>query len=310
VKTRGHLLLGLAVWRLAQAANAATVNLTSAADTTLSENYPNNNLGAVAFANSGTTQNYTRNRALFRFDIAGAIPAGSRIQAAALTLEVTRQPSAGYTLSDFGLYRLLVPWGEGRETSPTNCQSCAGQGSAATTNEATWNDRFAFTTNTWAAPGAQATNDYVATPSATQTIYDVNNSPYTFGPAAAMTADVQGWLDQPTANDGWILICSDETDNFTARGYGTRESAGFAPRLQVDYLPPPQITAFGVVSNQFQLTFTAAAGQSYDLQSRGALAADTWHPLTHLNPPATDTNLVVADPLTPSNRFYRVVGNY
>src|SRR5437762_2179927 len=74
----------------------AYTNIVPIADTTLSENYPSNNFGAMKFVNSGTTQNLTKNRALFAFDIAGAIPQGSKIKAAGLTLEVTKLPADGY----------------------------------------------------------------------------------------------------------------------------------------------------------------------------------------------------------------------
>src|SRR5690349_8288537 len=78
-------------------------NLVPIADTMLSQNYPSNNFGGLGFANSGTTQNLTRNRALFKFDVAGAIPAGAKIQNASLVLAITRTPADGFTFSDFGL---------------------------------------------------------------------------------------------------------------------------------------------------------------------------------------------------------------
>src|SRR5437870_4713512 len=76
-------LLALA---LAVPAFAASTNLFPVADTTLSENYPSNNFGGMAFVNSGTTQNSNYNRALFKFDIAGVVPGGSRITSARLVL--------------------------------------------------------------------------------------------------------------------------------------------------------------------------------------------------------------------------------
>lgn len=305
-----HFTLGLGLLLGTCAGNtfaAITIAIPSVADTTLSENYPSNNFGAMTFANAGTTQNFTKNRALFRFDIAGALPIQARIQSAALTLEVTRQPNAGYTLSDFSLYRVLRPWGEGNKLNASSGGS--GQGSPATTNEATWYYRLAFTTNTWSAPGAAATNDYVPTASATQTIYDINNSPYTFGSSPQLVADTQLWLDQPAVNFGWILISQDEADNFTARGFGTRESGGFAPKLELIYLVPPQIISTGVTNGQFQLTFTALAGQSYDVQYRDSFSIGNWQPLAHFNMPATDTNLLAGDAVTNAQRFYRLLAN-
>ena len=89
----------LSLWLIS--ANAATTNLPCVADTTLSESYPDNNLGGLTHVAAGTTQNVTRNRGLFRFDIAGAVPAGSQIQSAALVLEVTLAPSDGVPFADF-----------------------------------------------------------------------------------------------------------------------------------------------------------------------------------------------------------------
>src|SRR5207248_1039745 len=149
---------------------AEFTNLPPIADTTLSQNYPSNNFGGLGFANSGTTQNLTKNRALFKFDIRSAVPAGSRITSASLVLSVTKVPADGFTFADFGLQRLLRDWGEGNKVTPPNSQN-SGTGALATTNEATWFYRFAFTTNIWASPGAAATNDYVPSISSSQTIY-------------------------------------------------------------------------------------------------------------------------------------------
>src|SRR5437588_12887492 len=87
---------------------AVTTNITFVADTTLSENWPSNNFGGMTFANAGTTQNFTRNRALFKFDVAASVPAGSKIKSASLVLEVVGKPQDGYNFADFGLHRMLV----------------------------------------------------------------------------------------------------------------------------------------------------------------------------------------------------------
>jgi hypothetical protein len=84
-------LLGTALAALASvhAACGAVTNLSSSADTTLSENWPSNNFGGMSFVNAGTTQNLTRNRGLYKFDVAGVIPAGSLIRTVSLVLENT-----------------------------------------------------------------------------------------------------------------------------------------------------------------------------------------------------------------------------
>src|SRR5262249_49951778 len=161
-------------------------------------------------------------RGLLKFDIAGAIPAGSRIIGASLLLYVVRTPGDGYDVGYFDLRRLLRNWGEG--TNKTS--SAPGQGYPATLNQATWLSPLALSTNLWFAPGAAATNDYDPRVSASQIVYTEFQSPYQFpDPAddpAPMLADVQRWLDVPASNYGWIFICESETSPNTTRRFGSR----------------------------------------------------------------------------------------
>src|SRR2546421_11941802 len=98
--------------------HADSAVLTSVADTTLIETAPDNNLGGALIVNAGTTQNFTRNRGLFRFDPIGRIPTGSHITKVDFVVVVSGQPKDGYTSSSFGLHRVLKPWGEGDKESP------------------------------------------------------------------------------------------------------------------------------------------------------------------------------------------------
>lgn len=285
--------------------NAATTNLTTIADTTLSQNYPSNNFGGVSFVNSGTTQNLTRNRGLFKFLIEGAIPPHSKIRSADLILEVTKEPADGYAFADFGLHRMLQPWGEGNKTTPTNSPN-AGTGSPATTNEATWFYRFAFTTNAWSSPGAGETNDYVENVSSVQTIYGLADSPYTFRSTTQLVADVQFWLDNPQANFGWILVCEDEASGFTARRFASREDPNFAPQLILDYAIPPVIDRMQKAGNEFNLFFTVLPDQTYIVEFRDSLSSNSWQVLANLGSFSDVTRVVVVDALSAGARFYRV----
>ena len=280
---------------------ALQTNLACAADTTLSEYYPANNLGGLTHVNVGVTQNRTWSRGLYRFDVAGAIPPGAKVVSAALVLEVELVPQEGIPFANYELHRMLQPWGEGSGTSSR------GQGAPALTNEANWYYRFAFTTNTWAAPGGAATNDYTPAVSATQTIYGPENSPYTFGPNGPLTDDVQFWLDHPEANYGWMLLCPDEVTAWTARRFGSRESSILPPRLEVDYLLPPHIDQAERVGNQFNLSFTALPGQSYTVQFSTSVPPSAWQPLANLGTPLVTTRVLVVDPIASPRRFYRVL---
>lgn len=276
--------------------HADTVVLTPIADTMLSEYFPSNNFGAVTFMNCGTSERGKRNRALLRFDLA-AVPSGARIDAVSLKLEVTRNSANGYAIAQFDLHRLLASWGEGNKTG------AGGQGLPATLGEATWTDRFAFTTNIWTEAGSGATNDYAAVVSTGNTIY--NPSDYTFASTPQTVADVQLWLDQPTTNFGWIIVCANEDALYTARRIGTREDPVNTPLLTIDYTPF-RIQNTTVISNQFQFSFMALAGRATTVQINGSLTTTNWLALTNFPAPPADTNLTVSDSLSAPQRFYRL----
>jgi hypothetical protein len=300
------LCLGLAEG-LACAAFGASVSLIPIADTSIMEVAPNNNVGGRSWVNAGSNMHTQRNRGLFKFDIAGSLPAGSQVTSASLSLAVTGIPADGYAVSFFDLHRLLRNWGEGTN----NPFSSPGQGSPATTNEATWLSPLSLTTNVWTAPGAAATNDYDPTVTASQIIYSTVQSPYLFpdpsADATAIIADVQRWLDNPATNFGWILICESDDVPSTARRFGSREDPNNSPMLQLEYLAPPLVSAVETAGTQFRLYFTAQAGQSYVVQYRITLApSNTWSTLTNISAPLATTNLVITDVISGRQRFYRI----
>jgi hypothetical protein len=281
-------------------ADLATIK--PAADTTLIEVAPSNNLGRMPYVNAGTTQNFTRNRGLFRFDLTGAIPAGSLVSNVAFSIEVVGRPTDGFTPAVFGLHRLLKPWGEGDKLGdPLH----PGFGSPASPGEATWTDRFAFSTNIWTQPGGEAGSDYVAAASSEATIYSLDDSPYTFASTAALVADVQRWVDTEAENFGWILVCQTESANFTARRFGSREDAVHPPLLQIEFVPPPKIKNASVSGQTFTLQFTAQAGQAYEVEFQDELTK-SWTTLTNVPAQLAPTDITVSDPISGSQRFYRL----
>jgi len=295
---------GLAMGFHACLVRSESVTLTSVADTTLIETEPGNNLGGAVIVNSGTTQNFTRNRGLFRFDFTGQIPPGSRITKADFVVEVTGEPKEEQNASSFGLHRVLKPWGEGDKTSPDPIHP--GLGAAATAGEATWIHRFAFTTNLWAVPGGAATNDYVPELSAETFVYGLGDSPYTFVSTPRLVADVQAWVDDPATNFGWMLICQSEEVNFTARRFASREDAGREPDLVIEYVPP-RIDLPAVSNGQFVFAFAAQSNQSYAVEFRSSLSPlDAWSTLTNFDAMPVATNLVVSESITDRQRFYRL----
>lgn len=220
-------------------ADTFTVELRPSADTSLIEVKPDNNTGGQSFVTAGTTQNITKNHGLFKFDVAGQVPAGATVTSASVAFEVTRQPVDGYDIGHFGLYRMLVSWGEGARLPEAS--TSPGLGAPAQLGEATWNHRFAGTAQTWAAPGGLAGTDFTATPSSQEYVYVTYFSPYMFISSELMVEDVQQWVDHPESNFGWMLKVEDEDANFTARRFASREAGDeFAPRLTIEYTVVPE----------------------------------------------------------------------
>ncbi len=165
-------------------------------------------------------------RAVLAFDVALAIPAGSTITSAALTLNVSQSaPGAGPRPGS--LHRLLADWGEGA----SNAGAPGGTGIHAEAGDATWLHRF-YDSDLWSSPGG----DHDAASSASIAVGVSGLHTWT---SAQMAEDVQRWLDDPAASFGWVLI-GDESEMQTAKRYDSRENALVAnrPRLDVTYDPP------------------------------------------------------------------------
>ena len=228
---------------LSRATSLATqVTLGAVADTSLFENHPDSNLGATTLV-AGTNQQYSRSRALFRFDLS-ALPAAAVISQVHVTLNVTRRPDpdqhGGPVDSDFSLYRLLEDWGEGSGGEVT--------GSNAQTGNATWNERH-FNSASWTVPGGLVGADYANDPSATTSVGGVGS--YVWGSSSELIADAQSWLDSPATNFGFILISQTEGTAGTGRRFAAREQPGGgipAPQLELTYtVPEPSALALGAV---------------------------------------------------------------
>ncbi len=297
------MLLQFGIWTAGPSLRADTIYLTPSADTTLLQDYPANNFGDNEYFNSGTTQNFKTNRALLKFNVTAAVPRGAKITGATLTLAVVGTPVDGNTPSNFLLHRMLREWGEGNKRGHPPQQS--GLGQPATTNEATWQDRFAFTTNAWAAPGAAPGLDFATNISAETYVYGIEFSPYTFVSTALITADVQAWLNQPESNFGWLLRSQAETSDFSARRFASREDTNRSPVLAVDYFVS-RISQATLAGNAVNIQFTAEAGQTYTVEYNDSVTAAGWLELTNIPPPTAQTNIVVRDNLTSTPRYYRL----
>ena len=223
------LAVGLLALTVVQAARADTVTLTPSRDNTIFvEGQTSNGAGIYLFVGNNGQGN--ARRALAAFDLAASIPAGSTVQTATLTMQMSKTQAAAEPVT---LHRLLADWGEGTSDAAGN----EGIGAPATPGDATWTDAF-FGATPWASPGG----DFVASPSATVSVGAVG--PYTWGSTPEMVADVQGWLDAAGTNFGWILL-GNESAPQTAKRFGSRESSLEAdrPRLTIEFLPPVAVTS-------------------------------------------------------------------
>jgi hypothetical protein len=296
---QGCLLL-LMLWSLHGKASEI-VYLTPSADTALLEAFPTHNFGGQTYFNAGTTQTYTKNRGLLKFDVADALPPHAKIVSASLTLDVQHTPSDGDTPSTFELHRVLRDWGEGNKRG-----NPPSLGAEASLNEANWYYRFAETTNAWGAPGGQEEIDYSSISSAEQFVYGSLFSPYTFESTSEMAGDVQAWVNQPADNFGWMLLTQDESLNFSARRFSSRENGYGIPILTVEYFVPA-ITSIGTDGRKMQIRFLMEVNQTYTLETSQSMAQNNWIVLTNLPAAAEQTNVIVEDEMGTSRRFYRLL---
>lgn len=177
---------------------------------------------------SGTNgEPFEARRALMMFDIAAAVPAGATIDSVLLTLRVGNRGPAR-DISMVTLHRLTTDWGEGgSQATPPE-----GAGTQAFLGDATWLHTF-YDTAMWATVGG----DFVAPASDTTPVED-SNTFYTWGNTDEMVSDVQGWLDGPSTNFGWIMI-GNEMDGGSAKQLSSRQNMEptFRPKLEIHYTP-------------------------------------------------------------------------
>ncbi len=165
-----------------------------------------------------------RRRALIAFDVASAVPAGSTINEVRLTLTVDMVPTS---LSfPFELRRVSRNWGEGASNF------FGGTGGPAEPNDATWIHTF-YDSQFWSNSGG----DFASSPSAAR---DVGGTgPYTWASTSALVSDVQGWLDSPSTNFGWVVLGNENTSSSVKR-FASREHSNpsMRPALFIDFTPP------------------------------------------------------------------------
>lgn len=215
---------------LSTSAHGGTVTLPTVADAAIYEDEAGvtaNSLGQYLFV--GQSEFITSNfrRSLLRFDFS-TIPAGSTIDSVSLTLRLSRTISGDSTVF---LHRVTSAWNEGTSAAIGE----EGAGAAAEPGDPTW--LFSsFSSTPWTTAGG----DFVAAPSASQTVGLIFPALFTWsGPG--MVADVQAWLDSTQPNHGWILLGNEAVEG-SAKRFDSRENmviGGAPPSLVVEFTPPP-----------------------------------------------------------------------
>ncbi len=201
---------------------AETVTITASQDNTIfSEGVLSNGAGNHIFA--GRTNQGDLRRALVAFKDLSAIPSDATIESVKLILQLNKgAPGTGTTMLQ--IHRLTSDWGEGSSNAPGN----EGQGTSRTSGDATWVHSI-FNSSTWSSEGG----DFVNNASAQLQVGGFGS--YSIGSTSTMVSDLQGWLDNPASNFGWI-IRGDETMRSARRfGSNNQTSEGNRPAIEVVY---------------------------------------------------------------------------
>ncbi len=172
-------------------------------------------------------------RSLVAFDLAGQIPAGATITAATLSLSINT-PHPDYTIT-LRVHRVTADWSEGTAAPGSG----GGSGATAPAGSVTWTARTLGSAN-WATPGG----DFDPTASVSQLL--ASTSPAATLATPGLVADVQAWVNNPSANFGWLLKAVSEND--PAVRFASREGTP-APSLIVEFTPP--VTGGGNVAPVF-----------------------------------------------------------
>jgi len=168
-------------------------------------------------------------RGLVMFDVASHIPPGSIINSVALSLNASTPTPRTGTVT---LHPVLAPWGEGLSVGGGMGEAL---GAAPTPGDATWIHTH-FDTAFWTNPGG----DFNPQPSASLAV--TGNGPQGIASTLEMVADVQGWVDDPASNNGWLILQENEAMSQAMR-FDSRDNVNPAvrPLLTIDFALPPML---------------------------------------------------------------------
>jgi hypothetical protein len=238
---RPALLAWIVVAGVLSPGRSATVTIGASKDNSIFQSNPLNSDGGGAGIFSGTNGMGTSCRGLIAFDVAGNVPPGSTITSVRLTQYLGMSPNTDP--QNIELHQLFRDWGEGTAGNTTPKIMMSGMGYPAGDGDATWSDAM-FGSVTWTHPGAA--DDFEAASSATTIASGPVDTPYTWESTAALVQDVQGWLESPTTNFGWVLINTNEGTARSQKAFysrdATQNSSGVTNSLDPTWRPNLTIT--------------------------------------------------------------------
>ncbi len=205
--------------------------------------------GAGNFIFSGRTgfdAGFKRRRAVLRFDLQAALPAGAEVLAAQLTLYQSKA-APGSPPANMGLYRVLQAWGE----AGSKGIGAEGQGNFAEAGDVTWHHRL-YPDELWDTAGGHFANQASATVIVGELLQD-----YSWQCTEELLADILYWQDNPAQNFGWIVVGGEEAGQ-SAHRFNSRENSNTQqrPRLELLYRLPGELFEDG-----FEATLSCAQGE-------------------------------------------------
>jgi len=161
-------------------------------------------------------------RGLLAFDVSSSVPAGATVDSVALVLNMSKR-----VLPDtvtISVHLVNGDWGQAGSDALLE----EGKGAPAEAGDATWGHSM-FPGTSWSTPGG----DFAGVASASQSVADTMQ--YTWS-SAGMATDVQGWLDAPVSDFGWIMVGNEQAIP-TSRRFDTAENdtTSIRPTLMVWY---------------------------------------------------------------------------
>lgn len=201
---------------VAGAAQGVEMQRAPAADATLFGDEPDLANGSGSHLFIGATAGGFPRRAVMRFDLS-EVPPGSTVRSASLRVVIDRIANSAPDDSVASLHRLLDSWGEGTSGAGGGGN---GGGEVAVPGDVTWTQRYysASMPRTWNTPGGDFAAESASIPM-------VSTGSFVWTSTPEMLADLQGWVNDPASNHGWLIRGSEATTR-TAKRLISREDGG------------------------------------------------------------------------------------